>query len=163
MGSLISPIVANLFMEDLEVKAINTKPCPSLLWKIYVDDTFTVIKTANKNSFLEHINSIDPNIQFTSEDPISDGSMPFLDILITPNKDGRIITSVYRKPTHTDLYLQWNSHSHNTIKIQCGRHPLSQGKTHLFQALNCCKKKNNSCIKHLKDASTQHVPLTEWS
>ena len=28
MGSPISPIVANLFMEDLEVKAINTSPSP---------------------------------------------------------------------------------------------------------------------------------------
>ena len=106
MGSPISPIVANLFMEDMEIKAINTLPCPPSLWKRYVDDTSTIIKTANKSSFLEHINSIDPNIQFTSEDPKSDGSMPFLDILITPKVDGRVITSVCRKPTHDDLYLQ---------------------------------------------------------
>ena len=28
MGSPISPIVANLFMEDFEVKGINTAQCP---------------------------------------------------------------------------------------------------------------------------------------
>ena len=39
-----------------------------------------------------------------------DGSMPFLDILITPTEDGSLKTSVFRKPTHTDLYLQWDSH-----------------------------------------------------
>ena len=33
MGSPISPIVANLFMEDLEVQAINTSPTPLALWK----------------------------------------------------------------------------------------------------------------------------------
>ena len=35
MGSPISPIVANLFMEDLEVQAINTSPTPPALklWK----------------------------------------------------------------------------------------------------------------------------------
>ena len=38
------------------------------------------------------------------------GSMPFLDILITPKEDGSLSTSVFRKPTHIDLYLQWDSH-----------------------------------------------------
>ena len=59
---------------------------------------------------MEHINSIDPHIQFTSEDSKPDGSMPFLDVLITPTEDGRLNTTVYRKPTHTDMYLKWDSH-----------------------------------------------------
>ena len=33
----------------------------------------------------------------------------FLDILLTPGQDGKITTSVFRKPTHTDLYMQWDS------------------------------------------------------
>ena len=37
------------------------------------------------------------------------GSMPFIDILIIPNEDGSLSTTVYRKPPHTDLYLQWDS------------------------------------------------------
>ena len=77
MGSPISPIVANLYMEDFEDKAINTSPDPPSLWKRYVDDTFTVIKSAHKRGFVDHINSLDQNIQFTSEDPRIDGSMPF--------------------------------------------------------------------------------------
>ena len=36
--------------------------------------------------------------------------MPFLDILIIPNQDGSLSITVYRKPTRTDLYLQWDSH-----------------------------------------------------
>ena len=40
----------------------------------------------------------------------SDGSMPFLDTIVTINDDGSLNTKVYRKPTHTDLYLQWDSH-----------------------------------------------------
>ena len=32
-----------------------------------------------------------------------------MDILLTPGEDGKISTSVFRKPTHTDLYMQWDS------------------------------------------------------
>ena len=42
--------------------------------------------------------------------------MPFLDILVTPGRDGSLSTSVYRKPTHSDLYLQWESHHTLTSK-----------------------------------------------
>ena len=81
-----------------------------LTWKRFVDDTFVVIKAAHKQNTLDHIHSVDHHIQFTSEDPRPDGSMPFLDILITPGEDGSLSTTVYRKPTHTDLYMQWDSH-----------------------------------------------------
>ena len=94
VGSPISPIVANLFTEDLEVQAIRTSPSSPALWKRYVDDTFTIIKKVNRSSFLDNLNSIHPNIKFSSEETRSDGSMPFLDILITPKEDGSLTTSV---------------------------------------------------------------------
>ena len=51
MGSPISPIVANLYMEDFEMTAINTSPQPPLMWKRFIDDTFVIIKAAQKQSF----------------------------------------------------------------------------------------------------------------
>ena len=75
-----------------------------------MDDTFVVIQKAQKDRFIEHINSIDDKTEFTTEDSRSDGSMPFLDSLVTPTSDGSLNTTVYRKPTHTYLYLQWDSH-----------------------------------------------------
>ena len=56
MGSPISPIVANLFMEDFETKAINTAQYPPKIWKWYVDDTCVVMDSARKEDFLQHIN-----------------------------------------------------------------------------------------------------------
>ena len=152
MGSPISPIVANLYMEDFEVKAINVSPQPPYLWKIFMDDTFIIFKSSQKTSFLEHMNSIDHHIQFTSKESKPDGSMPFLDILITPKEDGSLSTTVYRKPTNTDLYLQWDSsHTvsskysivgtlHHRAQIICSSPSCcSKRKKHLQQALTRCK------------------------
>ena len=94
MGSPISPIVANLYMEDLETKAIQSAPYPPAFWKRFVDDTFVIIKSSHKQEFLNHINSIDSNIQFTSEESREDGSMPFLDMLIIPKEDGTFHTTI---------------------------------------------------------------------
>ena len=54
------------------------------MWKRFVDDTFVVIKAAHIQEFLDHINSIDHHIQFTSEDSRTDGPIAFLDISVTP-------------------------------------------------------------------------------
>ena len=151
MGSPISPIVANLFMENFEIRALQSSPNPPLLWKMFVDDTFIILKKAHKEEFLTHINSVDNNIQFTTEEPGPDGSLPFLDILISPDKDGRLETSVYRKPTYTDQYLQWDSHHpisfkygvvgtlfHRAKTISSNNQGLQQEEEHLNRALGNC-------------------------
>ena len=101
---------------------------------------------------MEHINSIDPHIQFTSEDSKPDGSMPFLDMLITPTEDGRLNRTVYRKPTHTDMYLKWDSHHpisskysvvgtlHHRAKTICSiPNMLQKEEEHLSRVLTKCK------------------------
>ena len=110
MGSPLSPITDNLYMEAFETQAISTAPHSPTFWRRFVDDTFVIIQKTQEDSFFNHINAIDDKIQFSKEASRSDGSMPFLDTLITINVDGSLNTKVYRKPTHTDLYLQWDSH-----------------------------------------------------
>ena len=61
MGSFIIPIVANLYMEEFEIKAIHTVEYAPRVWKIYVDDTCVIIEAAKKEGFLKHITSIDPH------------------------------------------------------------------------------------------------------
>ena len=151
MGSPVSPIVANLYMEYLEQKALSTAPHPPKYWGRYVDDTFVIHKEANKQSFLQHINSVDPAIRFTVEDNKEDGSIPFLDTIVKPEADGSLSITVYRKPTHTDQYLQWDSHHHLSAKfsvIQTLSHRasavcsnpelLQKEKQHLRKALTKC-------------------------
>ena len=152
MGSSISPNVANLYMEDLETKAIQSAQNPPSFWRRFVDDTLTIMKSSQIDNFLQHLNSLDQNIQFTKEEARSDGSMPFLDVLITPREDGSLETTVYMKPTHTDLYLQWDSNHtltskygvvgtlhHRDQQICSSLELLHQEEKHLHQALTNCK------------------------
>ena len=112
MGSPVSPGVANLYMVFFEHRALTSAVNPPRLWRRYVYDTFVTLQQLQKEEFLQHIKSVDPSILYTTEEEKQDGSMPFLGTLVTPQEDGTLTTTVYRKPTHTDLYLQWDSH-HN--------------------------------------------------
>ena len=58
MESPVSPIVANLYMEFLEKKALKTANNPPKFWKRFLDDTFMVQHTEHKENFLQHRNSI---------------------------------------------------------------------------------------------------------
>ena len=72
----------------------------------FADDTFVIHKEVNKQDFLQHINSVDSAIKFTVEDNKEDGSIPLLDTTVKSEENGGLSITVYRKPTHTDQYLQ---------------------------------------------------------
>ena len=81
-----------------------------------MDDTFVIQKEVHKEDFLQHINSFDPAIQFTVENNKEDGAIPFLDTIVKPEADWNLSITVYKKPAHTDQYLQWDSHYHLSEK-----------------------------------------------
>ena len=118
MGSPLSPVIANLYMEFFEKLAIEKTPLKPKMWKRYVDDTFVVWEhglESELTSFLEHLNSLRPSIQFTCEVE-EGGKLPFLDVQLVRNGSS-LETSVYRKKTHTDRYLHYNSHHHPRVKV----------------------------------------------
>ena len=150
MGSPVSPIVANLYIEYLEQKGLSTAP-PPWFWHRFVDDTFVIHKEVNKQDFLQHINSVDPAIRLTVEDNKDDGSIPFLDTIVKPEADDSLSITVYRKPTHIGQYLQWDSYHHLSAKFSvihtlshrattvCSRSELLQQEMdHLRKALTKC-------------------------
>ncbi|XP_072044947.1 uncharacterized protein [Amphiura filiformis] len=108
MGSPVSAIVANLFMEWLEKEAVATAPldCKPKIWRRYVDDVLEIIQKDSTQKLTDHLNLVDPtrNIKFTFEEE-DQGKIPFLDTLIVHKEDGSMKLLVYRKKTHTDQYL----------------------------------------------------------
>ena len=129
MGSPLSPIVANIYMEHFETKVLETAPHLPSLWKRFVDDTFVILDRTLKEEFFQHINGIEEKIQFTAENTRADGSLPFLDTLVTAKGDGSLSTSIYRKPTHTNQYLQWDSHHAIANKYSVINSLLHRAKT----------------------------------
>ena len=115
MGSPISPVIANLYMEDIKERAITNTTYPPKEWDRYVDDVFCIIKKDAVSSFDEELNSIDPHISFTIEHE-TNAQIAFLDTLISRNS-GTFTSNIYRKPTHTDRYLHFKSHHDKNIKL----------------------------------------------
>ena len=116
MGSLVSPIIANLYMEHFKREALQSASNPPTFWFRFVDDTWVIQQNTHKQEFLEHINSIDPAIKFTVEGTQGYGGIPFLDTLVTLEADYSLSFTVYCKPTHTYQYLQWDSHHNLSAK-----------------------------------------------
>ena len=77
MGSPVNLIVANIYMEVFEDRAINTALHPPKIWKRYVDDTFVIQLESQKEEFFHHINQVDTSITFTKKEVGQDGSIPF--------------------------------------------------------------------------------------
>ena len=102
-------VVANIFMEHIEESALATSPQPIRFWRRYADDTFCFLKKSTVDEALQHLNSINPSIQFTMEQE-TDNQLPFLDVLLMRDDNNKIRTTVYRKKTHTDRYLSFKSH-----------------------------------------------------
>ena len=122
MGSPISPVIANIFMEHFEKEALTKTPKKPEVWLRYVDDTFVIWRhgRAELRKFLIFLNNQQiPNIHFTI-DIEENGKLPFLDILISKKADGTLGHQVYRKPTHRDRYLHAET---NTISELSLNHP----------------------------------------
>ena len=139
MGSPVSVVVANLVMEDIERRALATFHTPPRFWRRFVNDTCTALPHDLVDPFHEHLNSIDPHIQFTVERE-SRRQLPFLDVLLTREKDGTISSEVYQKPNHMNQYLAFDSHHPTAHKIAVVRTLMGRVETLSSAGVSCVQE-----------------------
>ena len=84
-------------------------------WTRYVDDTLCYTKADSIDYVLKMLNGFHRNIQFTYEVEI-DSKISFLDVLVMRDSNNNINTTVYRKSTNNDIYLNWESFAPNKWK-----------------------------------------------
>ena len=128
MGSPLSSFLAEAVMQDLESKAV-TNNNDIKTWDRYVDDVFATVKKDKTEDVLQTINNTTKNIKFTKEEE-HDNQLAFLDVLITKTDDGNLNTEVYRKKTHTDQILNYNSNHPTQHKISCIKTLFNRIDTH---------------------------------
>ena len=107
MESPLGPILAGIFMVELETIIVSTLGNLLRKWKRYVDNTYCIVKTDSVIETLLKLNSFHINIQFTYESE-SNNLLPFLDFLVI-RKSNSIEITAYRKPANNNVYLNWDS------------------------------------------------------
>ena len=140
MGSSLSPVLANIYMEFFETELMKDIPMDLIpvLWLRYVDDVFCIYEDMSKlEHFLELLNGIRPSIQFTYELSRTDKvarnlpdlpdnvieTIPFLELNVMRLVNGNFTFSIYRKPCHAGNFIhafsyQPRSHKSSVIRSQ---------------------------------------------
>ena len=108
--------------------------------------------TVHADGFLSYLNSLTDDLQYTIEYPSHDGSLPYMYILIHADKS----TSVDRKPTHTNLYVRYNSCAPSSSKDSVIR-SLTR-RAHILCSPNTYKK---NWTQSTQPPYKMDTPLTE--
>ena len=126
MGSPLGPVLANIFIVQLERETIPKLRDTVLGWNVML-----------------MINAFDSKKQFTYE-LARDNTLTFLDTKIKW-QHGHFETSVYRKDTNTDLYIHWESPAPHTWK-------RSTFRGLVYRAYTVCSEKRliDQELEHLK-------------
>ena len=106
MGSPLTVTLVEIRVTDVELRAIASSIRKPKNYYYFVDDEFgNFIDREHAEEFLEHLNSMASDLEYTIEHPSPEGVIPFLDVVIHPDSS----TSIYRKPTNTNLYTHYSS------------------------------------------------------
>ena len=137
MGSHLGPIPVNIFVGFHERLLFEKFPKPFIYLR-YVDDTFVRFFSRNEALKSFHkLNDLHPSLSFTM---VEENNYKFLDVLVERG-ESVFLTSVFRKPTFTGLYMSWDVFAPRSRK-------LNLIKCLSFRALNISS--DNSIEEELK-------------
>ncbi|RLU15076.1 hypothetical protein DMN91_012963 [Ooceraea biroi] len=104
MGSPLSPIVADMVLDDLETICMERLDFKIKLFYRYVD-VFMILPTDRIQQVLEIFNNYHPRLCFTVETE-KNGTINFLDATVIRDNEA-LITDWYRKPTYSGRYINY--------------------------------------------------------
>ena len=160
IGLSLMVTISQIWMIDTMEKAIKEAKhrgtaVPCLLF-IYMDDCWTLMPYCRPGlcsstaiqcdpaaDFNDCLNSIHPRVQFTREEE-EERSIAFLDVYVTRQENGSLLTRIYRKPSNTNV----------TIKPQSCQHPNTVSgifKSELCRAYRLCStpEQTKNEIQHI--------------
>ena len=109
--------IAMIYMEEFQLRAMETSPYPLDQWYWYVDDSELKCKEGQSEEILEHLNNIKPGvIVFTKEDQ-EDDVLPVLDLKQrVDRKTKQVECMVHYKKTHTNINVKERSNHPPSMK-----------------------------------------------
>jgi len=107
MGSPLSPILADVVMDDLESQRISKLDFEIHTYYRYVDDIFLIIPNTKIEVLLKIFNDYHPRLKFTHELE-KNNTLSFLSALVI-RESGELLTNWYRKPTFLGRYINYYS------------------------------------------------------
>ena len=105
-----------MYLGKFEEDALEGYELKPWVWWRFIDDIFTIWEHGEEEflKFMEYLNSIDPNIQFTFK--YSRECVEFLDVLVKRDGD-KLSTDLYVKETDSHQFLHFDScHPYHTKK-----------------------------------------------
>ena len=143
MSSPVSPGIANICMEYFESLAIPTSPTLIKWWFRYVDDVHSTTRKDQGNTLQLHISTH----KIFHRTPRN--RFPFLDTLTKPTPNP-IESTIYRKLTHTDRFLECNSNHPISATPSVIHTPIHRAK-HLCSTPEFLAKEMEHLHKVLQD------------
>ncbi|EFN65030.1 hypothetical protein EAG_06186, partial [Camponotus floridanus] len=115
MGSPLSPILANMVMDDLESQCLNSLNFTIPIYYRFVDDVFAIVPRTRMDEILTNFNNYHERLRFTFEMEV-DSSISFLNVKII-RSGTRLITNWFRKPMWFGRYINYYSNHPLKYKI----------------------------------------------
>lgn len=109
MGSPVSPILAQIVMDDILDEAFSQIEKPQIFMK-YVDDILTIARPEDLDKITTKLNQINPDIQFELEiESPTTKSINFLELTIINHHDTTISSKWYQKEVSSMRILNYHS------------------------------------------------------
>jgi hypothetical protein len=107
MGGPLGPTMANFFLGHIESTLFSNISFSPELYLRYVDDIFAVFSDKDAiDQFFQYLNTQHPNLSFTLENATN--TLAFLDVELEIT-DASFESWVYRKKTHTGVFMNFNA------------------------------------------------------